>query len=94
MKDCKLTNIVVKSKTRKEMTTTLSNYVLKDKELLVETDGENETTVIRFKLGNGRTPYAQLPYVSNLYNICPNFILYSDDYSFGINIVLNEKKSD
>jgi hypothetical protein len=41
MKDCKITNIVVKSKTRKEMTTTSSNYVLKNKELLVETDGEN-----------------------------------------------------
>ena len=94
MNDSKITNIVVKSKTRQEMTTNLANYILKDKELLVETDGENETFVARFKIGDGKTPYSQLPYISNLYKLCPNFLLYNNDYTFGVNIVLRNEMSD
>lgn len=94
MNDSKITNIVVKSKTRQEMTTNLASYILKDKELLVETDGENETFVARFKIGDGRTPYSQLPYISNLYKLCPNFLLYNNDYTFGVNIILRNEMSD
>ena len=94
MSETKLTDVIVKSKTRKEMTTTLSEYVLRDKELLVETEGENETFVARFKLGDGKTPYSKLPYISNLYKLCPNFILYSNDYNYGINVVLKNETSD
>ena len=94
MSDSKITNIVVKSKTRQEMTTNLASYILKDKELLVETDGENETFVARFKIGDGKTPYSQLPYISNLYKLCPNFLLYNNDYTFGVNIILRNEMSD
>lgn len=94
MNDSKITNIVVKSKTRQEMTTNLAGYILKDKELLVETDGENETFVARFKIGDGKTPYSQLPYISNLYKLCPNFLLYNNDYTFGVNIILRNEMSD
>ena len=94
MSNSKITNIVVKSKTRQEMTTNLANYILKDKELLVETDGENETFVARFKIGDGKTPYSQLPYISNLYKLCPNFLLYNNDYTFGVNIILRNEMSD
>lgn len=94
MNDSKITNIVVKSKTRQEMTTNLASYILKDKELLVETDGENETFVARFKIGDGKTPYSQLPYISNLYKLCPNFLLYNNDYTFGVNIILRNEMSD
>lgn len=94
MNENKLTNIIVKSRTREEMTTTSADYILKDKELLVETEGENETFVARFKLGDGKTPYKQLPYISNLYKLCPNFILYSNDYSFGLNIIMKNEMSE
>lgn len=90
MSENKLTTVVVKSKTRQEMTETLSDYVLKDRELLVETEGQDDTFVARFKVGDGKTPYNQLPYISNLYKIYPNFILYNEDYSFGINIKLKK----
>lgn len=92
MSENKLTTVVVKSKTRKEMTETLSDYVLKDRELLVETEGQDDTFVARFKVGDGKTPYSQLPYISNLYKIYPNFILYNEDYSFGIDIKLKNDK--
>lgn len=89
--ETKLINVIAKCKTKEEMNTSLADYVLKNKELLVETEGENETFVARFKIGDGITPYKQLPYVSNLYKLYPNFILYSNDYSYGINIVLKDE---
>lgn len=91
MSEPKLTNVVVKSKSREEMTTILSDYILKDKELLVETEGVNETFIARFKIGDGVTPYKQLPYISNIYKLCPNFILYNDDYTYGLNINLKQQ---
>jgi len=94
MNNSKITNIVVKYKTREEMTTKLSDYILQDRELLVETEGENETFVARFKIGDGKTPYSQLPYISNLYKLCPNFLLYNNDYTFGVNIILRNEMSD
>ena len=94
MEELTLTNVIVKSKTREEMSTVLSDYVLRDKELLVETEGEDDTFIARFKIGDGMTPYNQLPYISNLYKLCPNFILYNNEYSYGINIILKDETSD
>lgn len=93
MNEPKITNIIVKHKSRDEMLK-LGDIILRDRELLVETEGENETFVARFKIGDGKTPYTSLPYVSNLYKICPNFILYNNDYTFGLNIELkpNDKE--
>ena len=88
--ESKITKIVVKTKTRNEMNTTLSDYILKDRELLVETEGEGDTFIARFKVGDGVTPYSQLAYVSNLYKLYPNFLLYNNDYSFGIDINLRK----
>ena len=94
MEETKVTKVVAKSKSREEMTTSSSEYVLKDRELLVETEGSGDTFVARFKVGDGITPYSKLPYISNLYKIYPNFILYNEDYSFGININLKNDKDD
>lgn len=93
MNEPKITNIIVKHKSRDEMLKS-GDIILRDRELLVETEGENETFVARFKIGDGKTPYTSLPYVSNLYKICPNFILYNNDYTFGLNIELkpNDKE--
>lgn len=93
MNEPKITNIIVKHRSRDEMLKS-GDIILRDRELLVETEGENETFVARFKIGDGKTPYTSLPYVSNLYKICPNFILYNNDYTFGLNIELkpNDKE--
>lgn len=88
MENTKIIDIVAKCKTKQDMETTFSNLILKDKELLVETDGVGDTFVARFKVGDGRTPYNQLAYISNLYKLYPNFMLYDENYTFGVNIKL------
>lgn len=93
-KETKLVNVIAKCKTKEEMNTSLADYVLKNRELLVETEGENDTLVVRFKMGDGISPYKQLSYVSNLYKLYPNFILYSNDYSYGVNILLKDEVGD
>lgn len=93
MNESKITNIIVKHKSREEMLKS-GDMILRDRELLVETEGENETFVARFKIGDGKTPYTSLPYVSNLYKVCPNFILYNDDYTFGLNIKLKDTNKE
>lgn len=65
-----------------------NDTVLKQRELLVETEGEGNELVARFKVGDGKTPYSQLKYIATLYDLFPNFKLYSADYSLGFNIQL------
>ena len=43
-----------------------------------------------YKVGDGKTPYSQLKYISTLYDLYPNFKLYSSDYTLGLNIALKE----
>ena len=65
-----------------------NDTVLKQRELLVETEGEGNELVARFKVGDGKTPYSQLKYIATLYDLFPNFKLFSADYSLGFNIQL------
>ena len=93
MPDTKITNIIVKHKSRAEMSK-LPDMILRDRELMVETEGEGETFVARFKIGDGHTNYANLPYVSNLYKVFPNFVLYNNDYTFGLSINLKDNSKE
>ena len=88
MANTKITKLNVKTAKREEMLNTRAETVLKNKELLVEVEGEDDTFTARFKIGDGITPYNKLPYISSLYKLLPNFILYNSDYSYGIDINL------
>jgi len=85
-----ITNITAKSYPKEDMKTKYSDMILKDRELLVETEGEGDELIVRFKVGDGKTPYSQLKYISTLYDLYPNFKLYSSDYTLGLNITLKE----
>ena len=72
-----ITNITAKSYSKEDMKTKYIDMILKDRELLVETEGEGDELIVRFKVGDGKTPYPQLKYISTLYDLFPNFKLYS-----------------
>lgn len=88
MADTNITDVIVKYKSRSEMSKEGLDLILKDRELIVETEGENETFIARFKIGDGKTPYCQLPYISSIYKLFPDFILYNQSYTYGIKINL------
>lgn len=93
MNDVKMTNLIVKTKTREELSKPpLSDMILKENEFLVETEGEGDTLVARFKIGDGKTKYSALSYQSSIYKLFPKFILYNDDYTFGV--VINLKSEE
>ena len=79
----------VKSYTKEHMKAN-ADVILKSRELLVETEGEGPELIARFKVGDGKTPYSQLKYIASIYDLFPNFKLYSTDYTLGFNIKLKE----
>ena len=90
--ESKVTELIVKTKTREEMSKQpMSDIILKEREFLVETEGENETLVARFKIGDGRTKYSELPYQSSIYKLFPEFILYNNEYTYGVKIKLKSE---
>lgn len=82
--------VLAKSLTREQLQRN-NSLILKDRELLVETEGEGNELVVRFKIGDGKTPYSQLKYIATLYDLFPNFKLYNTDYSLGFNIKLKDE---
>ena len=42
--------------------------IFRDRELIVESEGTGDNTVLRFKIGDGVKPYSALPYVSSMYS--------------------------
>ena len=93
MSETKITNLTVKTKTKEEMSKSpLSDMILRENEFLVETDGEGDTFVARFKIGDGKTKYSNLQYQSSIYKLFPKFALYNDDYTFGVFINLKSKE--
>ena len=80
------TQLIMKSKTKEELQDIAHTLVLRDRELLVETEGVGETLTARFKIGDGVTPYSDLPYISSIYKLFPNFVLYNNNYNIGVNI--------
>lgn len=83
----KITEIIIKSKPRQLMIESpMSELILKEKEFFVETEGENDTFIARFKVGDGKTKYSDLPYQSSIYKLFPEFYLYNNNYSYGVKI--------
>lgn len=83
--------ITLKHMSKQDMNSLYKDMILKDRELLIETEGENETFVCRFKIGDGRTPYNQLNYVSSIYALLPNCTLYNKEYTQGINLIFKSE---
>ena len=66
------------------------NLIFKDRELITEKEVNGENVTLRFKLGDGHTPYKDLRYISSLYALYPNFYLCDSSYNGCINISFNE----
>ena len=67
--------------------------IFQDRELIVEKDQTSpENVMYRFKLGNGILPYSELPYISNLYALFPNFKLFNKQYTQCINIKFSNEE--
>ena len=64
------------------------SIVFLDRELIVEVSegSDSSNTVYRFKVGDGVTPYSQLPYVSSIYSLFPFVNIFDKNYSKGIEI--------
>lgn len=92
--DSKKVTIIAKSYSREAMRNEKANLILYDRELLLEYEGEGNELTVRFKIGDGKTPYSQLKYIASMYDLYPNFKLCDNDYSKLINISLqpSEKK--
>lgn len=87
-----IVSVKVKSFDRESMLNTYKDLVLHDRELLIETEGSDDTFIARFKIGDGLTPYHKLEYVSSIYKLLPNVLFYNKDYTNGINIVFPDKE--
>lgn len=66
-----------------------SAIIFRDRELVVESDGDGDNTVLRFKIGDGIKPYNALPYVSSMYALYPFVYLYNKDYTNCIKLTFN-----
>ena len=71
-----------------------SSFVPMDRELIIEADSQephdSNSTIYRFKIGNGISPYKELSYVSSLYSLFPKVILCDNKYENGLTIAFNE----
>lgn len=81
-----IVTIIPKMSSRECLKGISDTLVLANRELFVETEGEGPQQTLRFKIGDGITTYAKLPYVSSLYSLFPECILYSKDYKKGLKI--------
>lgn len=66
-----------------------SSIIFRDRELVVESDGDGDNAVLRFKIGNGIEPYSSLPYVSSMYALYPFVYLYNKDYTNSIKLTFS-----
>jgi hypothetical protein len=68
--------------------------VFRNRELIIEkeSDGVEEHTVFRFKIGDGLTTYKNLKYVSSMYSLLPEICLCNKDYSSKLVINFNEEE--
>lgn len=85
-------NVLMKKFT-KDYLKSNSDIVFKNRELIIEEDcdGVSEHSVFRFKIGDGITPYCDLKYISSLYTLFPNIILYDEDYNNSITLKFTEE---
>lgn len=82
-----IVTLQIKSYSKEDMKSKYCDMILKNRELLVETEGENESLIARFKIGDGVTPYKNLDYISSIYKLLPNTCLYDKNYLHGVNLV-------
>lgn len=69
-------------------------YIIpKSRELIIEREQgvEPSQDVIRFKVGDGITPYSKLKYVSSLYSIFPKIVFYDDNYENYVSLDLESE---
>jgi hypothetical protein len=72
----------------KEYLSEHSDMVFHNRELIIESDESSVgDPVLRFKIGDGMTPYKQLKYVSSIYSLFPTFAIC--DASYNHEIILN-----
>ena len=72
-----------------------STIIFKRRELIVEVekpDSVEDEPTYRFKVGDGITPYALLPYVSSLYALVPNICFYNKDSTSCVRLNFSEVK--
>lgn len=81
MENSNVFKLIMKSMSRDDMQTIHKDDVLRNRELLLEYEGEGDKRIYRFKLGDGITPYNQLSYISSLYALYPMFNLYNNSYT-------------
>ena len=66
------------------------DFIPKAREFITEQDGSGDTMIMRFKVGDGVTPYSKLDYVHSLVNLYPEYQLWSKDYESSITIKFKE----
>lgn len=66
------------------------DVIFADRELVVEVSGSGDDATYKFKIGDGKTPYSSLKYVSSIYALFPSFKLCNGDYSKVLNITFGE----
>ena len=62
--------------------------IFRDRELVVEEEAgtDKDNTILRFKIGDGKTPYYQLKYASSLYALYPYVCFWDKDYVFSVSL--------
>lgn len=68
------------------------DIIFRNRELIVEKDGDGENAVYRFKIGDGVKPYSVLQYISSLYALYPNFHMYDKKYEKGFTVSFEIEK--
>lgn len=69
-----------------------NNMVFKNRELIVEKETSGENVTLRFKIGDGHTPYQFLNYISSLYALYPEFCMCDTEYKSCAVISFEDKK--
>lgn len=62
------------------------HLIFRNRELIIEEEGEGDKLTLRFKVGDGTSPYSALQYVSSLYGLFPNVFLFDKEYNNGIEL--------
>lgn len=88
--DNELLNIIIKRQSREHMLNKGKSIILANRELLLEVEKLPDDEVLRYKIGDGYTPYSLLPYISSLYDCYPYIYLYNSTYTNGIKLTFNE----
>lgn len=84
-------NIRIKKFNRNEMEQ-IGHVIFRDRELIVEEDTSGTDVVLRYKIGDGTTPYSSLKYISSMYALFPVIKLYDKDYHNCLVLTFSDKE--